>query len=90
MLVILGSLLSLARREDSAATFKVLASSPTTTDLVQNRFKDDDSSFISLAEIRDLGQGLGEIQLDASSDDEDSRDSEESDDTDSEADGSVH
>lgn len=89
MLVVLGSLLSLARKGDTDATVKVLASSPTTTDLVQNRFKDDDSSFISLAEIRDLGQGLGEMQLDASSDDEDSGDAEESDDTDSEVQDSV-
>lgn len=84
LLIILGSLLGLARKGDTAATVKVLAGSPTTTDLVQTRFKDDDSSFISLAEIRDLGQGLGSMQLEMSSDDEVSRNSEESDDTDSE------
>ncbi|KAL2272154.1 hypothetical protein FJTKL_07461 [Diaporthe vaccinii] len=84
LLIILGSLLSLARKGDTAATVKVLAGSPTTTDLVQTRFKDDDSSFISLAEIRDLGQGLGSMQLEMSSDEEVSRNSEESDDTDSE------
>lgn len=70
---------------DVAATIKVLASSPTTTDLVQTRFRDDDSSFISLAEVRDLVQGLASMQLEMSSDD-DSRHSEQSDDTDSEVD----
>lgn len=84
LLVVLEFLLTLARKGDTAATVKVLAGSPTTTDLVQNRFKDDDSSFISLAEIRDLGQGLGSMQLEMSSDDEVSHNSEESDDTDSE------
>lgn len=84
LLKVLGFLLGLARNRDMAATIKILASSPSTTDLVQNRFKDDDSSFISLAEIRDLGQGLGSMQLEMSSDNEVSRNSEESDDTDSE------
>lgn len=84
LLEVLGFLLGLARNRDLSATIKILASSPTTTDLVQTRFKDDDSSFVSLAEIRDLGQGLGSMQLEMSSDDELSRNSEESDDTDSE------
>lgn len=85
LLEVLGFLLGLARNRDMAATIKILASSPTATDLVQNRFMDDDSSFISLTEIRDLGQGLGSMQLEVSSDDDEvSRNSEESDDTDSE------
>lgn len=84
LLEVLGFLLGLARTRDMAATIKFLATSPTTSDLVQNRFSDDDSSFISLAEIRDLGQGLGSMQLEMS-DDEDSGNSE-SDNTDSEVD----
>ncbi|KAI3390807.1 hypothetical protein diail_8592 [Diaporthe ilicicola] len=66
LLEVLGSLLDLARNGVTAATVKILASSPATTDQVQARFKDDDSSFISLAEIRDLGQGLGLEQLEDS------------------------
>lgn len=88
LLEVLGFLLRLTRSGDMAATVKILVTSPTTTDLVQNRFRDDDSSFISLAEIRDLGQGLGSMQLEMSSDDEASHDSEESDDTDSDLDDS--
>lgn len=86
LLEVLGFFLHLARKQDMPATIKVLASSPTSTDLVQDRFRDDDSSFISLAEIRDLGQGLGSMQLEMSSDDEVSGKSEESDDSDSEVD----
>lgn len=89
LLVVVGFLLGLARNHNMAATIKILASSPTSTDLVQDRFRDDDSSFISLAEIRDLGQGLGSMKLDMSSDDEVSRNSEESDDSDSEVDDSA-
>lgn len=85
LLEVLKFLLSLAGKHDMPATIKILASSPTSTDLVQDQFRDDDSSFISLAEIRDLGQGLGSMQLDTSSDDEVSRNSE-SDDSDSEVD----
>lgn len=84
LLEVLGYLLSLARNRDMGVTVKVLANSPITTDLVQTQFRDDDSSFISLAEIRDLGQGLGSMQLEMSSDD-DSHSSEESEATDSEA-----
>ncbi|KAL1879875.1 hypothetical protein Daus18300_001714 [Diaporthe australafricana] len=80
LLVVLRFLLSLARNRDMAVTVKVLATSPTTTDLVQDQFRDDDSSFISLAEIRELGQGLGSMQLEMSSDDDGSCDSEQSDD----------
>lgn len=86
LLKVLEFLLSLARERDMGATVKILATSPTTSDLVQNRFRDDDSSFISLAEIRDLGQGLGSMQLEVSSDDEVSHGSDESDITDSEVD----
>lgn len=57
LLEVLGYLLSLARNRDMGVTVKVLANSPITTDLVQTQFRDDDSSFISLAEIRDLGPG---------------------------------
>lgn len=86
LMEILGFLLDLTRNRDMAATIKILVTSPTTSDLVQDRFRDDDSCFISLAEIRDLGQGLESMQLEMSSDDEASGDSEESDDSDSEGD----
>ncbi|KAJ0104475.1 hypothetical protein J7T55_010941 [Diaporthe amygdali] len=82
LLKVLGFLLNLARNGDTDATVKVLASSPTTTDLVQTRFKDDDSCFISLTEIRDLGQGFGSEHLEDSSDDHISGGSEESEDSD--------
>lgn len=86
LLEVLVLLLGLARHRDMAATIKILATSPTTSDLVQDRFRDDDLSFISLAEIRDLGQGLGSMQLEVPSDDEGSSGSDESDSTDSEVD----
>jgi hypothetical protein len=89
LLEIFGFLLDLARKRDMAATVKILASSPTSTDLVQDLFRDDDSCFISLAEIRDLGHGLGSMQMEMSSDDEVSSNSEESDDTESEVDDGV-
>ncbi|KAK2609894.1 hypothetical protein N8I77_003366 [Diaporthe amygdali] len=82
LLKVLGFLLNLARNGNTDATVKVLASSPTTTDLVQTRFKDDDSCFISLTEIRDLGQGFGSEHLEDSSDDNISGGSEESEDSD--------
>lgn len=73
MLDALDFLLNLIRKNSTAAAIKLMASSPTVTDLVQHRFKDDDSSFMSLAEVRDLGQGLGLSQLkDTSDDDQDS------------------
>ncbi|KAJ4387488.1 hypothetical protein N0V93_008080 [Gnomoniopsis smithogilvyi] len=52
-------LLDLVRSENIATCIKLLATSPTMTDLAQHKFKNDGKSFVSLAEIRDLGQGLG-------------------------------
>lgn len=82
LLKVLELLLNLARNGNTDATVKILASSPAMTDLVQTRFKGDDSSFISLTEIRDLGQGLGLEHLEDSSDDRISGISEESEDSD--------
>lgn len=85
MLHTLDFLLDLVRNDDIAAAIKLLASSPTATDLVQRKFKDDDTSFVSLAEVRDLGQGLGLSQLaDISDDDQHSSASDNTEDTEEE------
>jgi hypothetical protein len=71
MLKVLQCLLDLARGSKVADVVKVLATSPTTTDLVQGRFKEDDSCFLSLAEIRETGQRVGLGQSDDSLEDSD-------------------
>lgn len=78
MLECLDFLLDMVRKANKVAGMKLLVSSPTVTDLVQLKFKDDDSSFISLAEIRDLGQGLGLSQLKDLSDSDESSPASES------------
>ncbi|CZR69883.1 uncharacterized protein PAC_19783 [Phialocephala subalpina] len=81
MLKALQCLLDLARDNGVAAVIKVLATSPTTTGLVQGRFEDDDEYFLSLAEVRDTGQrrGLGESDdsLENSDDSDEVEESEE-------------
>lgn len=59
MLRVLGAVLELARDPEVAAAVKVLATSPTTTEMVHHRFKDDDSCFLSLSEVRQAVQGTG-------------------------------
>lgn len=83
VLEVLEFLLGLVRSGGMAAAIKLLVTTPTTTDVVQRCFKEDDeASFISLAEVRDLGQGLGLSQLENISDDDEksiaSDDSEDS------------
>lgn len=62
-------LLGLVRSDNTAACIKVLATSPTTTDMVQHKFRNDEKSFISLAAIRNLGHALGLSQWEDNSDD---------------------
>ncbi|KAE9374967.1 hypothetical protein N431DRAFT_482072 [Stipitochalara longipes BDJ] len=84
MLRVLRCLLGLARDTKMAAVVKVLATSPAITDLVQDEFKEDDSCFLSLAEIRQAGQAahlpLLAGRLDDESEDSDSLDSDDSED----------
>lgn len=56
---VLLCLLDLARDSRVASLVKVIATSPTTTALVQSQFCDDDSCFVSLSQVRDTGQVFG-------------------------------
>lgn len=72
MLSALGFLLDLVRKYGITPAIKLtlMATSPTMTDLVQHRLKDDDASFLSLAEVRNLGQELRLSQLENTSESE--------------------
>jgi hypothetical protein len=85
MLKVLECLLGLVKDAKMAAAVKLLAASPTTTDLMQDRFKgDDDLCFLSLASIHQTRQGVSLPLLTGKLDDEseDSEDSETSDEND--------
>jgi hypothetical protein len=83
MLRVLRCLFGLARDAKMAAVVKVLATSPVATDSVQDQFdEEDESCFLSLAEIRRTGQAahlpLLTGQLVDESEDSDTEDSESS------------
>lgn len=71
MMKVLLCLLGLARDSRVASPVKVLATSPTTTDLVQSVFRDDDSCFVSLSQVRDAGQVFGSGVLEDDPEDDD-------------------
>lgn len=84
MLEALDCLLRLARNKRVDASVKLLVTSPTTTDSVQDRFcENDDDCFISLAELRDTLHASNSELLEEDSDDQgQSTDSDEYDDLD--------
>lgn len=70
MLEVLDCLLRLARNRRVDASVKLLVTSPTTTDSVQDRFcEEDDDCFISLAELRDTMHASNSRLLEEDSDD---------------------
>jgi hypothetical protein len=79
MLKVLRFILGLVRARDSALAVKILATSPSPTDSVQEEFKEDDDCFLSMAELPRTGPQFGMLNLESQLDDgsEDSEGSDE-------------
>lgn len=61
MLIVLESLLSLARDDHLSPAFKILATSPLSTERMQQLFREDDSCHLSIEELPRVGYGTGSV-----------------------------
>ncbi|KAF8861121.1 hypothetical protein BDZ45DRAFT_740720 [Acephala macrosclerotiorum] len=84
ILKVLRLLLSLSRDENSETVVKILVTSPSTTDSVQEEFREDDACFVSMAELPMTGPQFGMLELESGlvDDEENSNDEDEDEDDD--------